>query len=95
MTPASPDGVDVHAFGNIDDQLDVGIIVIVCATRNLEDGVNGVFARGFGDALAAYLDVLVGHSDVISVCLQIFWGGHDGELNGTFVAKGLVGPFPH
>jgi hypothetical protein len=27
--------------------------------------------------------------------MQILGGGHDGELNGTLVAKGLVGPFPH
>ena len=41
---------------------------------------------------ATYLDVLVCHSDVVSVGSQILGGGHDGELNGALVAKGLVRP---
>lgn len=39
-----------------------------------------------------YLDVLVCHSDVVGVGSQILRGGHDGELNGTLIAKGLVRP---
>jgi hypothetical protein len=65
--------VDVHALGNIDNELDVCVVVVVCAT---------------GD-----LDVLVRHADVLCVCLQILGCGHDGELDGTLIAKCLVSPF--
>ena len=41
---------------------------------------------------ATYLDVLVCHSDVVGVGSQVLRGGHDGELNGTLIAKGLVRP---
>jgi hypothetical protein len=34
--PASPNGVHVHSFGNIDDELDVGVVVVVGATGNLD-----------------------------------------------------------
>jgi hypothetical protein len=42
--------------------------------------------------VVTYLDVLVCHSDVVSVGSQVLRGGHDGELNGALVAKGLVRP---
>ncbi len=40
------------------------------------------------------LDVLVRHADVVCVGRQVLGRGHDGELDGALVAKGLVGPFP-
>lgn len=40
-------------------------------------------------------DVLVGHADIICIGLQVLGGGHHGELDGTLVSKGLVGPFSH
>jgi hypothetical protein len=36
---------------------------------------------------------LISHADVVGVRRQIFWRCHHCELNGTLVAKGLVGPF--
>ncbi len=39
------------------------------------------------------LDVTIGHPDVFGVDPQVFGSSHDGELDGTFVAKGLVSPF--
>jgi len=45
--------------------------------------------------LATYLDVLVGHADVLSVRSEIFGRRHDGELDRPLVAKRLVRPFPH
>jgi len=44
---------------------------------------------------AGYLDVLIRHPDVVCICLQILWGGHDGELYGPLIAKGLVCPFSY
>lgn len=41
------------------------------------------------------LYILVRHPNVVGICSQIFWGGHDGELDRPLVAEGLVGPFPH
>ena len=43
----------------------------------------------------SYLNILVCHSNVVCVCLQIFWSGHDCELNGALVAESLVGPFSY
>jgi len=33
--PSSPDCVDVHTLGNIDDEFDVGVVVVVGTTRDL------------------------------------------------------------
>jgi hypothetical protein len=65
--------VDVHSLCYVNDELDVGVVVVVGSARNL--------------------NVLVCHSDVVCVCLQIFWRGHDGELDGALVAERLVCPF--
>lgn len=65
--------MDIHALGNIHNQLDIGIVVVVCASGNL--------------------DVVVCHSNVICVGLQIFGSGHDSEVNGPLVAECLVSPF--
>lgn len=65
--------MDVHALGNIHNQLHIGVVVVVGASRDF--------------------DVVVCHSDVVCVGLQIFGSGHDGELNGALVAESLVGPF--
>lgn len=72
--PAGPDGVDIHALGNVDNQLDVGVIVVVGAA---------------GD-----LDVVVGHANIVGIGLEVLGSGHDGEVDGLFVAKRLVRPFP-
>jgi len=71
--PACPNCVDIHALGNIHDQLYVGVVVVV--------GAAGDF------------DVVVCHSDIVCVGLQIFGSGHDGELDGALVAESLVSPF--
>ena len=42
-----------------------------------------------------YLDVLIRHSYVVGVCIQILRCCHHGELYGPLVAKGFVGPFSH
>lgn len=36
MTPTGPHGVDVHTFSDIDDQIDVGVVVVIRASGNLE-----------------------------------------------------------
>lgn len=35
-SPSSPHRVDVHALGNIHDQFHVGIVVVVCASGDLD-----------------------------------------------------------
>lgn len=65
--------MDVHALRNVDDQFDIGVVVVV--------------------GTAGDLNVVVGHTDVICVGLQIFGGGHDGELDSPLVAERLVRPF--
>lgn len=40
-------------------------------------------------------DVLIGHSDVVCIDLQILWSSHDSEFDSTFVSKGFVSPFPN
>lgn len=46
-------------------------------------------------AMTAYLNVLIRHANVISICFQIFWCGHDGELDSALVGEGLVRPLPY
>jgi hypothetical protein len=43
----------------------------------------------------AYLNILVCHPDVIRICLQILWCGHDGKLYRPLISKRLVRPFSH
>lgn len=66
--------MDIHSLGDVDNQLHVGIVVIICASWNLH--------------------ILICHSDVVGVGLQIFGCRHDSELNRPLVAEGLVRPFP-
>lgn len=40
----------------------------------------------------SYLDVLICHANVVGICLQILWSGHDGELYRPLVSEGLVSP---
>ena len=42
-----------------------------------------------------YLNILIRHSDVISIGGQIFWRCHHSELNGSLVSESLVCPFSH
>ena len=74
MTPTSPYGVNIGGFGNLHNEIDISIVIVVGSTW--------------------YLHKLVGHSDVLGVGSQILWGGHHSKLDGTFVTKGLVSPFP-
>ena len=88
--------MDVHAFGDINYEFNIRIIVVVRSTRNLQIHVSHL-TEGTRSVMlllpASYLDVLVRHSNVVCICLQIFWSGHHRELNRSFVSEGLVGPF--
>jgi hypothetical protein len=33
--PSCPHSVDVHTLGNIDDELDICVVVVICASRYL------------------------------------------------------------
>lgn len=66
--------MDIHSLGHVDNQLYVGIVVIIRATWHLH--------------------ILICHSDVVCVGLQIFGCRHDSELNRPLIAESLVRPFP-
>lgn len=67
--------MNVHPFGNVDDKLNIGIIIIIGASR--------------------HLNILVGHANVVRICLQIFGSCHHCKLDRSLVPKGFVGPFPY
>lgn len=46
-------------------------------------------------SFSTYLNILISHTDVVGICRQVFWSGHDGKLNGSFVTKRLVCPLSH
>ncbi|KAH3673865.1 hypothetical protein OGATHE_001845 [Ogataea polymorpha] len=69
MSPAGPDSVYFGSLCNLDNQVHVGMVVVVRSSRNF--------------------DVLVGHSDVIGIRVEVLGSGHGDELDGSFVAKCL------
>lgn len=71
--PTSPDSMYTSTFSNVDDQVNIGIVVVVRST--------------------GHLDVLVGHTNVLSIDRQIFGGGHHDKLDGSLKTKRLVCPF--
>lgn len=96
--PSSPHSVDAHTLCNIDNEFDVGIVVVVGTARNLSMSVSTVLLALYlvescgCSLLYTYLNIFVCHPDVVCVGSQIFRSSHDSELNGTLVAKGLVSP---
>jgi hypothetical protein len=90
-SPTGPHSVNVHTLGDIDNQVDISVVVVIGATGNLKDLVNSNFgsAGSFG---STNLAVVVGHSDVIGIGIQVLGRGHDCELNGSLIAKSLVRP---
>ncbi len=40
--------MDVHALGNVDDELDIGVVVVVCATGDLDVVVRHPDVIGIG-----------------------------------------------
>ena len=86
--------MDTHSFGNVDNQFDIGIIVIVGASRNLcRQPLAG--ASSESKPSSSYLTIVVRHSNVVGIGSQIVRGGHHSKLDGPLVAKGLVCPFSH
>ena len=82
--PSGPDGMDTSSFGHVDDELDVGVVVVVgttgdldrqrhCASLHLHRWMDGevthVGGRGKRGSLKrrVYLDVLIGHPNVVGV----------------------------
>lgn len=91
-SPSSPHGVDAHALGDIDNQLDVGVVVVVGATGDLHsDRQYSPPARAVWEP---YLNIVVGHADILGIGLEILRRGHDSERDGTLIAERLVGPLP-
>lgn len=51
------------------------------------------FTRLFLGRSQPYLNVSIGHSNIVGICLQVFRSSHDSKLYGPFVAERLVSPF--
>lgn len=94
-SPSCPHSVDVHTLCNIDNELDVGIVVVVGTSRNLRPSVSHAHNSQHLPECATHLNILIRHADVLSVGLEILGRRHDGELNRPLIAEGLVCPFPH
>jgi hypothetical protein len=47
----------------------------------------------FDSGGVTYFNVLIRHTDVICVCCQVLWCGHDSELYSALISKCLVCPF--
>ena len=85
----------VHSLCYIHDELHIGVVVVICSSRNLHIQRQWLssqmcFAEGL---LLAYLNILICHSDVVCVGAKVFRCRHDRELDGALVAKGFVCPF--
>lgn len=64
MTPASPDGVHACALGHVDDEIDIGVVVVVAAAGNFDVLV------GHADVVGIDLEVLWrGHDDELDGAL--------------------------
>lgn len=83
--------MDTHTLSNVDNELDVGVVVVVGTARHLLDVCQSSLWLESVES-CTYLNVFVCHSDVVCVCSQILRSGHDSELNSALVAKGLVRP---
>lgn len=109
--PSRPHGVYIHPLSNVNNQFHVGIIIIICAPRNLRFYVSlscprSTIEKAQVEAMISsyafdvkyhfpYLDILISHSYIVCICLQIFRRGHHGELNRPLVSKHFVGPFSY
>jgi len=92
LIPSSPDSMHAHTFCNIDDKVDIRVVVVVRAARYLVSVLGWrMTIRGHH---CTHLNILICHPDVVGICCQIIWCGHDCELNGTFIPKSFVCPFP-
>ena len=87
----------IHPFSHVNDEFHVRVVVVVCTAGNLlrqsasfENGQTGT-----GRAYGTYLDVLICHTNVVCVCLQILRCGHDSKLDRPLVTKCLVRPLPN
>jgi hypothetical protein len=92
-SPSSPHGVHVHALGNIDNELDVGIVIVVGAAGYLHITLGTPSTAP--SASCTHLNILVRHANVLGIGLEILGRRHDGELDGALISKRLVCPLPH
>lgn len=92
--------MDIHSLRNIDNQLNVGVVVVIRTTGHLQIVICQRIAPAplclpIIWAQRTYLDVLIRHPNVIRIGVQIFRSCHHRELDGTLVAKRFVGPFSY
>lgn len=84
--------MDTHPLRNVDNKLYVCVVVVVGSARNLESFSMRTSCSGL---IFTHLNILIRHTNVIRVRLQIFRSGHDRKLDCPLIAKCLVCPFPH
>lgn len=80
-----------HPLGHVHYQLDVGIVVVIGASGDLVELGTCSERR----ILLSYLDILVRHTNVVCIGLQILWCRHNSELYGSLVSERLVRPFSY
>ena len=66
VLPSGPDGMHVHSLSNVDDKFYVGVIVVIRSARNLE---TYQFLITEPILPNTYLDILVGHTNVVRIRL--------------------------
>lgn len=74
MTPAGPDSVDLGALGNIDNEIYIGIVVIIGTTSNLTRQTESIRQLNVENnemkrinGRAAYGNKVVCHSNVFGI----------------------------
>lgn len=68
MTPSSPDCMDIHPFGNVHNELDIGVVVVVGSSGYLNVLLaSAMVLLSQCVRFLAYLNILIRHSDVVSV----------------------------
>lgn len=104
-SPSCPHCVNVHTLGNVHDEFDIGVVVVVGTSRDLFKISSAGFLRAgplrfssssfsaLSSLLATYLNVLISHSNIVCVCAEVLWRSHHSELDSPLVAEGFVCPF--
>ena len=99
MPPAGKDGITLVARSDVNNQVDVGVVLVVGSACNLDELQHTQEGKGYLATLRAqstrapHVSHLVGELDVLGCGVDVFWRRHDEKLHHLLAAEGLVGPF--